>query len=675
MTDLMFSCRVQSKRVEHAFLARLSWSFGLQHLVCLGRRSALKFLNTFIAMALLGVTLSGGVAAANDIYFAQTAAGSGNGNSCQNAYSIADATHGINIAGNWSAGNTLHLCGNITGSTTQIIAAGSGSSGSPITIKWESGAIFGPPYCNVGGGTNACIILSGHNYITLNGGTPCGPGTTCNSDESGGISVDTGVLQNTSNGTRAATITNITCSGGTATVTGPAPFGYIPAVVTNVTITGNSVSNYNGTFAVLTNTDASDQFTFAATCGGTGTGGSAGVYCISGTYCAYSTISVGILAQGSSNIIVENLIARGFYQYRSQVDSFDASHNEDWCINVQGSNIAVHDSTWHDAGWCLVNGYASGDADVSFYNNDVWNIDHGYVLSGPVSSVSSAGPFLFYNNHVHAFQNWDDTANGNHHDGIHCFSGNSSGQAITGGVYWYNNIFSGPVGYGINSYIYDEGSTGPPCLTSASNLYIFNNLMLIANYSTAGHLGIFSGAATVYNNSLVSTDSNSSGTCAALVGSYGGIGKVTFQNNAILGCYILAGYVPGIGFTSAGSNYNAYGYTAGNTSSDFYCSGQTSFSGWKSCIGNSMETNSNAQAVSTMGISTSTGQPTTGSPVIAAGANLTSLCSGNLAALCKDASGNPRPSMGAWDIGAYNYIPPPGSISSSTGIASSSGVQ
>ena len=75
--------------------------------------------------------------------------------------------------------------------------------------------------------------------------------------------------------------------------------------------------------------------------------------------------------------------------------------------------------------------------------------------------------------------------------------------------------------------------------------------------------------------------------------------------------------------------------------------------------------------------------------------NLISVCNSSalLAALCQDTSYGVnynasthtitglgrlpanRPASGAWDIGAYNYIPPPGSISSSTGIASSSGVQ
>jgi len=52
---------------------------------------------------------------ATDIYFAQSAAGGNNGADCADAYAYTDGTHGINISGNWVAGNTLHICGTITG--------------------------------------------------------------------------------------------------------------------------------------------------------------------------------------------------------------------------------------------------------------------------------------------------------------------------------------------------------------------------------------------------------------------------------------------------------------------------------------------------------------------------------------------------------------------------------
>jgi hypothetical protein len=105
----------------------------------------------------------------SDIYFAASSAGSNNGTSCSNAYAYNDGTNGISKSVNWVAGNTLHVCGTISlsANTNAITAQASGSSGNPITIKFESGAILQAPY--FGTGANAGIYLSGYNYITING--------------------------------------------------------------------------------------------------------------------------------------------------------------------------------------------------------------------------------------------------------------------------------------------------------------------------------------------------------------------------------------------------------------------------------------------------------------------------------------------------------------------------
>ena len=85
-----------------------------------------------------------------DIYFAQASAGMGSGDDCADARSI-----GSMLAMDWNPGNTLHLCGTYT---TQPVALGSGTSGSPIVVTYESGAC-GP-----------CPSLNGQSYITVVGG-------------------------------------------------------------------------------------------------------------------------------------------------------------------------------------------------------------------------------------------------------------------------------------------------------------------------------------------------------------------------------------------------------------------------------------------------------------------------------------------------------------------------
>ena len=90
-----------------------------------------------------------------------------------------------------------------------------------------------------------------------------------------------------------------------------------------------------------------------------------------------------------------------------------------------------------------------------------------------------------------------------------------------------------------------------------------------------------------------------------------------------------------------------YGYQGNNT--------QT-LAGWKVIPLNGAAThdaNSQLVSISSMGL-TSDGHLQTGSPAIGKGANLTSLCTGGaINALCLDKVGNPRPTTGSWDLGAY----------------------
>lgn len=157
---------------------------------------ALTLISSFVAQS----------AQATDIYFAATSAGANNGADCTDAYAYTDATNGINKSVNWVAGNTLHICGTITvAAATNIISAqASGTSGSPITIKFESGAIIQAPYC--GTGSSACIYLSGHSYITVNGG---------NTGAANGATWTTGLVRSYANGSSGQS----NCPGTTGTFT------------------------------------------------------------------------------------------------------------------------------------------------------------------------------------------------------------------------------------------------------------------------------------------------------------------------------------------------------------------------------------------------------------------------------------------------------------------------
>ena len=85
-----------------------------------------------------------------NIFFAQVSAGQDSGDDCADARAISSM-----LAMDWTAGNNLHLCGTYTIVPT---ALGSGVSGTPITVTYESGA-SGP-----------CPNLAGQTYIVVMGG-------------------------------------------------------------------------------------------------------------------------------------------------------------------------------------------------------------------------------------------------------------------------------------------------------------------------------------------------------------------------------------------------------------------------------------------------------------------------------------------------------------------------
>jgi hypothetical protein len=139
-------------------------------------------------------------ASASNIYVAQNSSGSANGADCADAKPVSF----FNSSGNWGSGSaqigpgtTVHLCGTFTGAagSTMLTIQGSGSSGNPITILFESGAQLNAPYWG-----NGAIYCNGPSFITVDGGT-------------------NGTIQNTANGTNltnqasSSALVFSTCSG------------------------------------------------------------------------------------------------------------------------------------------------------------------------------------------------------------------------------------------------------------------------------------------------------------------------------------------------------------------------------------------------------------------------------------------------------------------------------
>jgi hypothetical protein len=177
-----------------------------------------------------------------------------------------------------------------------------------------------------------------------------------------------------------------------------------------------------------------------------------------------------------------------------------------------------------------------------------------------------------------------------------------------------------------------EGGGG----SGISNGNYFNNLLVAdhtGDYPTTCFLGVWNAPnSVVYNNTIIGKS-----------GGYG-IGfnnSATLKNNLVLNAdvYISAG--ASSVFTSDKNVFYGGDREFEKGSQVFY-----DLAGWKGLGYDASSLKADPKLSGTF-------LPQAGSSVIGAGANLTGL---NILALNTDLAGNPRPSSGAWDVGAYQYI-------------------
>src|SRR5713226_5760061 len=124
---------------------------------------------TFCILLMFAILfLAASPASAKDSYISQS--GTGTGTSCTDALPVA----WFNNAANWGSGSTqigpgttVHLCGTFTVApgSTMLTFQGSGTSGNPITLLFESGANLTAPYWS----PNGAINTNGNTWLTING--------------------------------------------------------------------------------------------------------------------------------------------------------------------------------------------------------------------------------------------------------------------------------------------------------------------------------------------------------------------------------------------------------------------------------------------------------------------------------------------------------------------------
>ena len=497
---------------------------------------------------------------AANVYVAQSSEGGNTGADCADARALSTL-----VAGDWVAGNTIHLCGtiNFTAGTAGLVAQGSGTSGSPIIVQFETNAILQAPYfggggsCSSLGSCNAGIELYGYNDIIVDGGA-------------------NGIVENTANGTNLA----------------------YQQTSAGVAVYGNNIIVRNLTVQNIYQNDPSSSDTAGA-----------------------STTDV-IAVQGATNITLCN----------STLNAARVGLTS----SAVGSATPIYPSPS-----CSSNTFTTG---LNYFGNTL--TDHCWMF---LAGGTAATTVNIFNNNMSGTSNWQEAGNYYHTDGIISF-----GVPVTS--YIYNNIFANASFTTAAVFCTYGGSS------SGSDCYVFNNLFVQEPSlccSTPNGTAIWLQTTTgelaqthyVFNNTIINYG-------VALLPFGDGL-TITAENNltttGTTGFYF---YSKGFGSNSlpsilAASDYNSFyggrGLSFAGTS--YYGWPTGSWPGYSSWTTTGFDTHS----VSANPNLNASYQLTSGSPAIGAATNLTSLCS-TIAPLCYDAAGNARPSSGAWDIGAYNYL-------------------
>jgi hypothetical protein len=360
-----------------------------------------------------------------------------------------------------------------------------------------------------------------------------------------------------------------------------------------------------------------------------------------GTHLGMHVNSDGIHAASCNNCVIENLTIQNIYVHDGSGNNVEIDQTQVRSIWANGSNFSIHDNKIHDAGWSVFFDGSSSQHDFRVYNNDIYNVDHGFIVSG-----ESPGPIWFNNNHVHDFANWDTSSNSYHHDGIHCYTVDNGQPHHIDDFYIYNNRFDGDIGGNATAWIFMEDGSGPqatPCADPTSNIWVFNNVATLSNHIYNGAFGLFTGRNRVFNNTLIG-HGQEAGTVCQFVARPG----MAMQNNVCASANQLIGMNP-TEFSAGSPDYNVYADGGNNA---FVCGNSfisfNQFSRWQTCIGGDSHSIHVADARLNPNES-----PQAGSPLVGAGTSLASICTGNLRPLCFDINGALRPIRMRPDAGAY----------------------
>jgi hypothetical protein len=354
----------------------------------------------------------------------------------------------------------------------------------------------------------------------------------------------------------------------------------------------------------------------------------------------------------SANVEVKNLIIQNLYVHSSVSDATSSSDTSTglFYANPFGTGWSIHDTTDKDMGTCFqLQGFVAAST-ISIYNNYCYNMDWGVGLAG-----SGTRTALIHDNHFGSTSNWDTTVGAFHHDGLHFYM-TTSGASIATEV--YNNTFDGNWGNNATAFVYQEFSF-------PNNFDFFNNVLngaastaMLRMHTASSEGGEWS------NNTFICANVNGSQGASPTIS--GLTGTVNFRNNAFVNCNQFLHLSTGGGPATPTGVWDYDVYMTANGGGSYagpWGDGSSSYSTIAAFkTGCSCDSHSAYFASNTLN---SNGSPTSSFPGIAAGSNpgvnLTSIATGNLAALASSTTNGgqqaavARPASGAWDVGAFVY--------------------
>jgi len=315
---------------------------------------------------------------------------------------------------------------------------------------------------------------------------------------------------------------------------------------------------------------------------------------------------------------------------------------------------AVTDNSWF-AGGIQGAAWANGPtmANVIVDHSDVGNPENGSNIGSALHNIEQANYSYIHDAgsgckegcrivHDSHFDNIGATFDGVTHEDViysHLFGAGSTASTFL--AYIYNNLVTNTAGNATCCSIYpNPGDSGA---TSSVTYWIFNNVVYGSQVQFGNDVDPYnmpSGLNTTihdWNNTYVATFGGAE--CVRVTPrSTPPITNMDVQN---LHCISPNNTTPVDfgGMVTNPSTNNIVGQTVGTATTQGYVSG-----------------NNYAPTGAT-------------SATVGAGVNLTAQCSGILAALCIGLDGNPRPSSGAWDVGAYEYTSGQGLPAAPTGLA------